>query len=146
MPLPKSSSLADVLAGSDPRLEQLAVEARRIMQLRDTLRRYLPPSLTAHLLGADMDGHILIMYMDSSASAATVRYRQRELLAATGLHCTELQVRVMPEPSPAPAAPRLPRQLPDAVRRVLESTADGIGEGPLARALRRLARGPAPRS
>ena len=122
------------------------MEARRIMQLRDTLRRYLPPSLTAHFLGADMDGHILIMYMDSSASATTVRYRQRELLAATGLRCTELQVRVMPEPSSAPAAPRLPRQLSDAVRRVLESTADGIGEGPLARSLRRLARGPAPRS
>ena len=62
--------------------------------------------------------------------------------AALGRPLTRLEVKVMPDP-PLPPAPRpTPRVLSEAVRRLLEQTAEGGADESLARALQRLARHP----
>jgi hypothetical protein len=142
MPVPKLNSLSDLMSGTP--LSRLGVEARRIGQLRDAVRRQLPPELAPWCLGAEVRKDSLLIYMASAAAATTLRYRQQALLAAVGTDLgrsfTRLEVRVMPDP-PLPPAPRpIPRVLSEAVRRLLEQTAEGINDESLARSLRRLAR------
>lgn len=129
-------------------LAALAAEARRRLQLRDQLRRILPPEFAPHCLGAESLAQTLVVYVDSAAVSALLHYRQADLLAAAaraGLRCTNLRMRVLPEAAPGTAAASPTRGLATDVRRILERAADTLEDGALARALRRLARGPAPR-
>lgn len=144
MTVPKSRSLDALLAEGGSRLRLLAAEAARLNTLGDQVRRQLPAALQPHCLGAELETGTLVIYMDSPATAAPIRYQQRELLAkfaAVNLICTALRVQVLPEPPVAPAPKPAVRTLPDPVRQILESTAAGLDEGPLSRALLRLARG-----
>jgi hypothetical protein len=144
MPVPKLNSLTELVYGSS--LARLGAEARRLGELRDAVRRQLPPELVPWCLGAELRKDNLLVYMASSAAATTLRYRQHTLLAAIGAALgrplTRLEVKVMPDP-PLPPAPRpTPRVLSEAVRRLLEQTAEGVADESLARALQRLARHP----
>ncbi|HET7922403.1 MAG TPA: DciA family protein, partial [Gammaproteobacteria bacterium] len=109
----------------------------------EQVRRKLPPELAPWCLGAEIRDRSLVLYMASAATATALRYRQQALLSALADEldppCTRLTVRVMPDP-PLPPTPRpTPRLLPEAIRRLLEQTAEGIGDTALACSLRRLA-------
>ncbi|HEX5339931.1 MAG TPA: DciA family protein [Gammaproteobacteria bacterium] len=142
MPAPKLNSLTELVSGSS--LARLGAEARRISQLRDTVRRRLPPEQAPWCLGAEIRDTTLLIYMASAATATAVRYRQQALLAALGADLgrplSRLEVRVMPDP-PLPPAPRpVPRVLSEAVRHLLEQTAEDVNDESLAHSLQRLAR------
>ncbi|MGA9852161.1 MAG: DciA family protein [Gammaproteobacteria bacterium] len=147
MMTPKSHSLDALLTGGS-RLKLLTAEARRLTCLRDRVRRQLPPASAPHCLGAELEAGTLVIYMDSAAAATPVRYQQRELIykfAADALACTAIKVQILPEPPLSPVLKPAARLLSDAVRRMLENTANGLEEGSLSRSLRRLARGRTPR-
>lgn len=142
MAMPKLNSLTELVSGSS--LARLGTEARRLGQLRDAVRRQLPPDLAPWCLGAELNQERLLLYMASAATATALRYRQQPLLAAVGAALGQplkrLEVRVMPDP-PLPPAPRpTPRVLSESVRRLLEQTADNVTDESLARSLQRLAR------
>jgi hypothetical protein len=144
MPVPKLNSLTDLVYGSS--LARLGAEARRLGELRDLVRRQIPPELAPWCLGAELHNDSLLVYMASSAAATHFRYRQHALLAAVGAalgrSLSRLEVKVMPDP-PLPPAPRpTPRVLSEAVRRLLEQTAEDVTDESLSRSLQRLARHP----
>ena len=149
MTAPKSRSLGALLnPQSNSPLKLLTAEAHRLCQLRGQIRRQLPPALTSHCLGGELEAGTLVIYMDSAATAMPVRYQQQQLLqrlAADNLRCTAVKVKILPEPPLPPGPKPSPRTLPDAVRQILENTAAGLEDGPLSRSLRRLARNRAPR-
>jgi len=131
---------------SRTRLADLGAEAHRLERLREALRSLLPADLASWCLGAEIQKQgTLVVYMASSAAATAVRYRQQTLLAeaseALKQPLTRLETRVMPDP-PLPPVPRpTPRSLSEAVRRLLEQTADSVSDDPaLASALLRLAK------
>ncbi|MGH8369670.1 MAG: DciA family protein [Gammaproteobacteria bacterium] len=142
MPAPKLNSLTGLMSG--PALARLGTEARRLAQLRDAIRRQLPPELAPWCLGAEASDGTLLVYMASAATATTLRYRQQSLLAAIGSRLgqpfSRLEVRVMPDPPLPPAPHPTARVLSEAVRRLLEQTAEDVADESLARALQRLAR------
>jgi hypothetical protein len=142
MPVPKLNSLSDLMSGTP--LSRLEAEARRLSALREAVRRRLPPELAPWCLGAELHKDNLLIYMASSAAATSLRYRQQALLTAIGTDLgrsfNRLEVKVMPDP-PLPPAPRpTPRILSEAVRRLLEQTAESVTDESLARSLQHLAR------
>jgi len=136
-------TLNSLLTSNDSQIKRLTVEAQQLIRLRDTVRRQLPPALSPHCIGAQLEAGILVIYMDNAATATPVRYQQRELLsklAVGGLNCLSLKVQVLPEP-PVPPTPKAPlRTLSNTVRQILETTAAQLAEGSLKNSLQRLAR------
>ena len=148
MAAPAFNSLSALLTGSDARLRQLLAGSRQLIQLRDTVRRHLPPALAPHCLGAYLESGTLILFMDSAASATPIRYQQRDLLgifAAAGLGCDTLKVQVLPLACLPPSPQTPPPAITEKSRQVLESTATQLAEGPLKTSLQRLARNRNPR-
>jgi hypothetical protein len=147
MAIPKLNSLTELVSGSS--LARLEPAARRLAELRDTVRSRLSPDLAPWCLGAEVQDGRLLLYMASAATATALRYRQQALLdalsAELGLPLNRLEARVMPDPPLPPVPKPTPRDMPDAVRRLLEQTADSVPDKSLARSLHRLAqrRGPA---
>jgi len=143
MVAPNLHTLNSLLTGNDSQIKHLTLEAQQFIRLRDTVRSQLPPALSHHCIGAQLEAGILVIFMDSAASATPVRYQHRELvgkLAVDGLNCSSLKVQVLPEP-PVPPIPKAPlRTLSNTVRQILETTAEQLAEGSLKNSLQRLAR------
>lgn len=149
MPSKKASSLIELLGGPDARLAQLAAEASRLEALRRRVLPFLPADASPHCLGADLEQGVLTLFLDSGAWTTALRYRHRDLTAAVQdalkLPCHTLKLKVLPDPQPGvPPRPAL-RELSPDTRKLLESTAAGVDDAELAKALRRLARGPSSR-
>lgn len=142
MPEPKLNSLTQLMSRTG--LADLGAEARRLEALREAVRGLLPADLAPWCLGAEIPKQgTLLVYMASSAAATAVRYRQQVLLEAASRALQQpfsrLETHVMPDP-PLPPSPRpTPRTLSEAVRRLLQQTADSVSDPSLARALLRLA-------
>lgn len=143
MPESKLNSLNQLM--SRTKLADFGAEAHRLEGLREAVRSLLPADLAPWCLGAEIPKNgTLVVYMASSAAATAVRYRQQAILAEASQSLkqplTRLETRVMPDP-PLPPVPRpTPRTLSEAVRNLLEQTADGISDPALASALLRLAK------
>ncbi|MGA9854418.1 MAG: DciA family protein [Gammaproteobacteria bacterium] len=141
-------SLNSWLTGNNSQIKRLTVEAQQLIHLRDTVRRQLPPALAPHCIGAQHEAGVLVIYMDSAATATPVRYQQQDLLsklAAAGLNCQSLKVQVLPDPPTLPAPKAPPYTLSNTVRRILETTASQLAEGSLKNSLQHLARNRNPR-
>ncbi|HKT31689.1 MAG TPA: DciA family protein [Gammaproteobacteria bacterium] len=144
---PKSQSLKALLGGN-AELRQLTATARELQQLHAAVCRLLPAALRGHCLGVEQQADTLILYMDNAANATLIRYQQRQLLsqlASLRLACKQLKARISPPAVPPPVPKRVSRTLPEPVRTMLQSTAAGLEDGPLSRALRNLARRRSPR-
>lgn len=144
MPIKIPSAITELLGRPDSGLRALTTEARRLEALRGRVAGLLPPAAAPHCLGADLKNGVLTLYMDSAAWTTGLRYEHAGLLAALtrelGQPCHTLKLRVLPEPIPGVPPKPPPRSLSAETRRLLDGTADGIGDAELAAALRRLAR------
>jgi hypothetical protein len=146
----KPSSLTALLSERDPRLKALAAEAHRLEALLSQVAKHLPAEAEPHCLGADLKAGVLTLFLDSGAWKTFLHYRQQELLIslrrALDQPCSVLKLKVLPEPVPG-VPPKPPSKTLSAdTQRLLESTAGSLEDTALAAALRRLARGRAPRS
>lgn len=146
----KPSSLGALLSQRDPQLAALAAEALRLDTVRRRVARCLPAEAEPHCLGADLKDGVLTLFLDSGAWNTFLHYRQQTLLAdlqrSLGEPCRTLKFKVLPEPIPGVPPKPPPRTLSPDTQHLLETTAGGIEDTALAEALRRLARGRAPRS
>lgn len=143
MTAPDIPTLSSLLTGNDSQIKRLTLEAQQLIRLRDAVRRQLPPALSHHCIGAQLEADVLVVYMDSAATATPVRYQQRELLrklAVDDFNCQSLKVQVLPDPPLAPAPKAPPRTLSNTVRHILETTAAQLTDGSLKNSLQRLAR------
>ena len=141
---PSISALGSLLSERDPRLAQLAAEARRLEAVRRRVAHCLPADVEPHCLGADLKDGVLTLFLDSGAWHTVLHYRQQALLTelqrSLDEPCRSLKLKVLPEPIPGVPPKPPPKTLSADTRRLLESTAGSLEDTALAEALRRLAR------
>jgi hypothetical protein len=110
--------------------------------LETRVRSALPHSLAACIAVADGRSPELALVATSGAAAALFRQRTPDLLrelAAEGWEFTGIRVRVQARQKAAPPANPSTKQIDALVAARLRSTAEALGESPLAAALHRLA-------
>lgn len=143
MSIPKQRRLGQVLSAPASPVGSLAGHARLLSELEARLASIVDPEVARHCRVAAFRDRKLVLAVDTPAWATRIRYHMSlicEQFRASGLEVAECRVIVVPrsEPAPEPARPR-PRMGAEAAKH-LESAAGGIEHGPLAAALRRLAR------
>jgi len=124
-------------------LADLQRRRERELRLQLRLRGALPPALATHVSIADAQSQELQLVAASGAAAALLRQRAPDVLhklAGEGWEFTGIRVRVQARPA-ATAPAKIPKkQLDEAAATSLEALASRLGDEPLAKALRRLAR------
>jgi hypothetical protein len=124
-------------------LADLQRRRERELRLQLRLRRALPPALAAHVRVADARSQELELVAASGAAAALLRQRAPDVLhklAGEGWEFTGIRVRVQARPTGIAPAKTPKKQLDEAAATTLEALASRLGDDPLAKALRRLAR------
>lgn len=140
-PLPVARLLSSRGASTLSRLRQ---EGEALQRLETRLRQLLPAELADHARVGQLKGKCLILYADSPAWAARLRFLAPQLVKQLGekgaVKSATIRVKVLPTAAhPQPTRRRQPR-LSEDTRRLIEQTARGIDDEKLASALRRLAR------
>ena len=95
-------SVKDLLARAVPVLSQAADQTARQAFWRPWLQSHLPPDLPARITGITEREGSLVVFADSSAWSARLRYALQELapeIRRTQPDIKEVAVRVMPRPS-----------------------------------------------
>ncbi|HEB98439.1 MAG TPA: DUF721 domain-containing protein [Thiotrichales bacterium] len=122
---------------------RLRREGEALRRLETRLRKLLPAELADHARVGQLKAKCLIIYADSPAWAARLRFLAPQLvkqLRETGaVKPATIQIRVLPG-TERPQPPRRQASLSEDSRRLIEQTARGIDDEKLASALRRLAR------
>jgi hypothetical protein len=134
---------------SEAALADLQRRRQHELRLQLRLQRTLPPALAAHMRVADARSQELELVVASGAAAALVRQRVPDLLrklAGEGWEFTGIRVRVQARPAASESEKKHMNQLDEAAAMTLRSLASQLGDGPLAKALRRLARHAGPRA
>ena len=124
-------------------LAELQRRRERELRLQLRLRRALPPALAAHVSVADARSQELELVAASGAAAALLRQRAPDVLhklAGEGWEFTGIRVRVQARPAGRESEKPPKKQLDEAAAATLEGLASRLGDAPLAKALRRLAR------
>ncbi|WJW74945.1 DUF721 domain-containing protein [Thiohalobacter sp. IOR34] len=125
-------------------LARLTERSRRLARFDRALRERLPPDLARHCRVGNLRDNVLILYVDSSAWAARLRFHSPQLLRQLRqegpVKPRDIQVRVMPPAAPRPRTKAAGPRLSSDSARLLEQTAHALGDEKLAQALRRLAR------
>jgi hypothetical protein len=124
-------------------LADLQRRRERELHLQLRLRRALPPALATHVSIADAQSQELELVAASGAAAALLRQRASDVLhklAGEGWEFTGIKVRVQARPAATEPKKAPKKQLDEAAAATLEALASRLGDEPLARALKRLAR------
>ena len=121
-------------------LDQLRRSARLVESLTCQIRRVLPDESANHVAGCALRAETVVVFCDSAAWAAQLRYSQQAILEACRIvipnRIQHIQFKILPSETPAekPPAPRLTENS----RSVVEQAAGSVADDALAEALRRL--------
>lgn len=122
-------------------LSALLAQARDLGRLRAELAGSLPEELREGWQLARLDARMLVVTVDGPARATRMRYAQAALLhaaqVATGTRPSSMRVKIIPPVRKPP--PAEPRRLSTEAAALLQSTAAGVEDEKLKRALLRLA-------
>jgi hypothetical protein len=105
-PSQPAHSVKDLLARAVPILSQAADQTARQAFWRPWLQAHLPPGLPPRITGITERNGTLVVFADSPAWSARLRYALQELtprIQAAQPDITEVIVRVLPRPSKPPA-------------------------------------------
>jgi hypothetical protein len=137
-PRPLKQVLAD-----DATLRRWEERRRHLDALTRIVRGLHPRPLAERIHVADADGPELTLACDAGATAAIVRQRGPDMLAALrreGWEFSAIRVRVQVRADPAPSPKATPNQLDRSAFRHLAALARGLSPGPLKAALERFLR------
>ncbi len=135
-------SIGTLLGPAAPRLAGLLERAGRRARLEAAIRAKLPVDLAPHCHLGNWEDGTLVLVADSPAWAARLRYLIPHLRSELEQHLPlrAIKVRAAPLVRRPPPGPRQVRaRLSPASADLIEASAAGL-DGPLADALRRLAR------
>src|ERR1700761_9158201 len=102
-PFRKADSVKDVLARSTPTLTRVSVQAARQKHWKPWLGAHLPADLTTRLSGVVEREGALVIFAESAAWSARIKFAVLELEAAIRAEGPEIQqiiVRVLPKAGP----------------------------------------------
>lgn len=139
---PFARPIKQILA-DDATLARWEERRRRLDALTGIVRRRLPRPLAERIRVADAEGRELTLVSDAGATAAIVRQRGPDLLAALqreGWEFTGIRVRVQVRVEPARLNKRAHNQIDRTALRPLAGLARDLPPGPLKAALARFLR------
>ena len=94
----KPRPISDVIHGPAARLQHLAARSRAAVEFRDLVQAALPGLLAAHVTAATQRQQELVVWLDSAAFCARLRFEAPRLKAAlaraTGTAIERVRVRV----------------------------------------------------
>jgi hypothetical protein len=97
----KPRSIGDLLHAPTARLQHLVNRSKSAIQFRDLVQAALPPALATHVTAAAPRQQELVIWLDSAAFCARLRFespRLRQALSqATGIAVERIRVRVQPK-------------------------------------------------
>lgn len=140
------TSLHKLISQSNEELGTMVTKAKALMRLNGRLRRALGEPLASHCGVANMKSGELVLYADSSAWAAKLRFAAtqiREILAAElGPRAADLNVkiRVVPAVQPEDSSVAVPRSISQRGADSIQAAAETVEDPELGEALMRLAR------
>jgi hypothetical protein len=96
----KTRRISDLIHGPAPRLRHLADRSRAAVEFRDLVQSALPETLARHVTAATQRQQELVVWLDSPAFCARLRFEAPRLKAAlsraTGSVIDRVRVRVRP--------------------------------------------------
>lgn len=132
-----------------PHLRKIIERHRRHQTLRQLIQTNLQPALAKHCLSANIQGDALILHIDQSSAAHSIRLAQQSLLTAIcqafpqkRLPANRLVIKIQhatPMQTPCTAPPSEPCPLPLEARQLLNQAATHLKHPALAKAMHRLA-------
>jgi len=139
----KPRSLGSMLAGQDGGIQHLIDQAHRLAELEQRVLAYLPSSLASHCRVANLRAGTLVLLTDSAARYSKLRFLlprlTKQLRGETELtNLQRVDLRVVPSAESRASQPER-SGLSEPTSRLLQSSADGIADPELRRALQRLA-------
>ena len=137
--IPKSvKSTLQILQGNNHILESLFAQSQALLRIEAVIRRYVDKNFAV----SSFKNNQLVLVTATGASATSLRYRQRNLIAALrqeGLEISDLKIKVQPK-FQAKTSPRIERILSPETAQHLMSSAEFIEHAPLRKALINLAK------
>ncbi|MBW3567611.1 MAG: DUF721 domain-containing protein [Proteobacteria bacterium] len=121
-------------------LDQLRRSTHLIDSLTRHIRSVLPDESANHVAGCALRAETVVVFCDSAAWAAQLRYSQQAILGACRAvipnRIEHVRFKILPSETPAekPPAPKLTENS----RRIVEQAAGSVADDALAEALRRL--------
>jgi hypothetical protein len=141
MPTQKPVSVSKLFSGGI--LPQLLEHGRVLTQLNRILSRTLPPPLADHCQVLNLRQHTLTLGVDGPLWASRLRYQTRTLLQqlaqVESVTVHTIQVKIRPEPGPKNKKPCRNSRLSADNARLLQQTANTLGDERLRAALLRVA-------
>ena len=136
--------LGELINHAGGQLNTIQQRAAGIDRLAHQVRACIPSSLRPHCTGVSLQGDCLVIFTDSPAWSARLRYLAPELLQELGQPGNSLRnvrIRVLPPAAvETPAAAPRKAHMSQAGAETLERTARSIGDAPLSAAFLRLSR------
>lgn len=121
-------------------LDRIRRSTRQLDSLTRQIQAAVPVDAAGHLVGCALQPATVIVFCDSAAWAAQLRYSQQSILdvcrRVISADIRHVRFRIFPSETPAgkPPAP----EIAENSRRVIEQAAKGVSDDELAEALRRL--------
>lgn len=117
-------------------------DIQRIQRIQAILNDVLSPELVQQVRVSRLRNQSLVIVVSNPGTASRLRYMQREILThvaqRASLHCSRLEVKVLPANSAVPAAVKKTHTLSAQSAALLKQTANQIEDPQLSDAMRRL--------
>tara|TARA_R110002111_G_scaffold8250_4_gene30774 strand:- start:258 stop:695 length:438 start_codon:yes stop_codon:yes gene_type:complete len=125
-------------------LSKITQRTKLLDRLNHAFQQSLPAQFSAHCRLANINGKSLIIHTDNASYSSLIRFQApalcRSLSRELDLEITTIEVKVRPHYTPFTAPPSKPISLPESAASALQQTADNMDDGPLKKALERLAK------
>lgn len=141
--MPKQPEKINSICQHNKMLAKLTQHAQLIEKLNHTLHQSLPLQFSAHCHLANIKNQTLIIHTDNASFASLIRFQVPALCKTFGEHLkmpiSHIEIKVRPKIT-APITMELPTTtLPESAAKVIQQTAEVIGNDALSASLKRLA-------
>ena len=124
-------------------LSKINQRTQLLERLNHAFQQSLPAQFSAHCKLANINGKTLVVHTDNASYSSLLRFQApalcRTLSQELALDINMLEVKVRPRFVHFENQPVDPRSLPQSAATALQQTAEGMDDGPLKAALKRLA-------
>lgn len=124
-------------------LSKINQRTQLLERLNHAFQQSLPAQFSAHCKLANINGKTLVVHTDNASYSSLLRFQApalcRTLSQELALDINMLEVKVRPRFVHFENPPGDPRSLPQSAATALQQTAEGMDDGPLKAALKRLA-------
>jgi len=140
----KRPDLVSDICQKNPMLLRIRQHAQLLEQLNHRFQQHLPAQFSAHCKLANIHGSTIIIHTDNASYSSLLRFQAptlcQSLSQELGIDITTIDVKVRPDHVPFETQSTNSLSLPDTAAEGILETADSMPDGPLKKALEKLAK------